>query len=172
MARVDGNVVAIDDGVDDLVDVREIEPRIDALRVEVEAQSHQVDIAGALAIAEQAALDPVRARHQAELGGGDAGAAVVMRMERDDDAVALADVAAEPFDLVGIDIGRRRLDRRGQVEDDRMIGAVGRSTSITASQTSRLKSSSAVEKGFRAIFEMPVGLGPPGGFVAQDLGAG
>ena len=56
---------------------------IDALREHVERQRDDVDIAGALAIAEQRAFDAVGAGHQAEFGGGDAGAAVIVRMQRD-----------------------------------------------------------------------------------------
>ena len=36
--------------------------------------------------------------------------------------VALRDVAAEPFDLVGVDVRRRHLDRRRQVEDHLALG--------------------------------------------------
>ena len=81
MAR-DGpaDLVAIFHRLDHRVDVREIELRIDALRVQIERHRHEIDIAGALAIAEQAAFDAVGARHQAQLGRGDAGAAVVMRV--------------------------------------------------------------------------------------------
>ena len=103
------------------VDVGAVELGIDALRVHVERQRHDVDIAGALAIAEQRAFDAVRARHQAEFGGGDAGAAVVVRMQRDEQVVAVVEVAAHPFDLVGIDVGRRHLDGRRQVDDQLVL---------------------------------------------------
>ncbi len=58
-----------------------IQARMDALRVEVERQRDEVDVAGALAVAEQAALDAIGAGHDRQLGGGDAGAAVVVRVE-------------------------------------------------------------------------------------------
>ena len=61
-----------------------VEPGIDALAEQVQRQGHDIDIAGALAIAEQRALDPVGAGHHAELGRGDAGAAVVVRMQAED----------------------------------------------------------------------------------------
>ena len=67
---------------DDLVDVGDRQARVDALAEQVQRQGHDVDIAGALAVAEQRALDPLGAGHHAELGGGDAGAAVVVRMQR------------------------------------------------------------------------------------------
>ena len=81
MARMDRQLVAVLDRPDDLVDVGEIEPGIDALRVEVERERHEVDVAGALAVAEKAALDRARAPAiSAELGRGDAAAAIVVRM--------------------------------------------------------------------------------------------
>jgi hypothetical protein len=81
-------------------------PGIDALRVQVEREGDEVDVAGALAVAEQAAFDAVGAGHQAELGGGRAGAAVVVRVHAEDDAVAAGEVAVHPLDLVGVDVGR------------------------------------------------------------------
>nr|GFD60050.1 hypothetical protein [Tanacetum cinerariifolium] len=62
------------------------------------------------------------ARHQPEFGRGDAGAAVVVRVEADHHAVAIADVPAEPFYLVGIDVRRRAFDCGGKVEDQRALG--------------------------------------------------
>ena len=97
---------------------REVDLRVDALAEQVHAQRHQVDVAGALAVAEQAALDAVGAGHQRQLGRGDRGAAVVVRVQRDGDVLAAGQVAAEPLDLVGVDVGRRHLDGGRQVEDD------------------------------------------------------
>src|SRR3546814_10653032 len=54
-ARMDGQVGAVIDRVHHRVDVREIEPRMHALRVHVERDRHEIAIAGALAIAEQTA---------------------------------------------------------------------------------------------------------------------
>ena len=95
---------------------------IDPLREHVQRQRHDIDIAGALAIAEQRAFDAVGAGHQAQFGGGNAGAAVIVRMQRDDDVFAVVDIAAHPFDLVGIDVRRRHFHGRGQVEDQLVVG--------------------------------------------------
>src|SRR5690349_18199185 len=104
---MDGQLIAMFDGADDLVDIGDGEPRVDTLAEQIERQSDDVDIAGALTIAEQRPFDPFRPRHHGEIGGGDRGAAVVMRMHAEDYAIAVADVAAKPLDLVGIDIWRR-----------------------------------------------------------------
>ena len=72
----------------------------------------EADVAGALAVAEEAALDAVGAGEVAELGRRDAGAAVVVRVQADDDRLAPVEVADHPLDRVGVDVGRRHLDRR------------------------------------------------------------
>ena len=63
------------------VDVADVELGVDALAEQVHGQVDDVDVAGALAVAEQRALDPVGAGHHAELGGGDAAAPVVVRVQ-------------------------------------------------------------------------------------------
>ena len=50
--------------------------------------------------------------------GGDRRAAVVVRVQRDRGVLAPGQLAGEPLDLVGVDVRRRHLDRRRQVEDD------------------------------------------------------
>ena len=59
------------------------------LHEQVHGQVDDVDVAGALAVAEQRALDPVGAGHHAELGRGHRAAAVVVGVQRQDDRVAL-----------------------------------------------------------------------------------
>src|SRR5690606_29204171 len=77
----DGHLVAVLDGAAHLVEVGEVDLRVDALAEQVQAQGHEVHVAGPLAVAEQAALDTVGAGEVAELGRGDAGAAVVVGVQ-------------------------------------------------------------------------------------------
>ena len=97
--------------------VREIQPGGDAVTVHVESDRDDIEVAGAFAIAEERAFDAVRAGHQAKLGGGDAGAAVIVRVQRDDHRVPARQVAAHPFDHVGMDVGSGPLDGVRQVDD-------------------------------------------------------
>ena len=106
----------------DRVDVAEVELGIDPLREQVQGHGDDVDVAGALAIAEQRALDPLGAGHQRELRRRDRGAAIVVRMDREDHARAVGDAPPEPFELVGVGVRRRHLDRRRQVEDEPLRG--------------------------------------------------
>ena len=106
----------------DRVDVAEVELRIDPLREQVQRHGDDVDVAGALAIAEQGALDPLGARHQRELRRRDRRAAVVVRMDGEDHARAVGDVTPEPLELVRVGVGRRHLDGRRQVEDEPLRG--------------------------------------------------
>ena len=121
MARMDRQLVALLDDRLRLVDLRQVEPRIDALREQVERQRDEVDVAGALAVPEQRPLDPLGAGHQAELRRRDRRPAVVVRMDAEDDLVARGDVPLEPLEPVGVDVRRERLDRRRQVDDHLLV---------------------------------------------------
>ena len=115
-------LVAVLDGTAHLVDVGEVDLRIHALGQHVQAQGDQADVAGALAVAEQAAFDTVGAGHVAQLGGGHAGAAVVVWVQRQDDGVAAVQVAVHPLDGVRVHVRGDHLDGGGQVQDDRVLG--------------------------------------------------
>jgi hypothetical protein len=97
----------------DAAHVGEVELGVDALRVEVHGHRDDVHVARALTVAEQRALDAVRAREQAELGGCDGTAPVVVRVQAHANVLALAHVAAEILDLIGEHVRRRHLDGRG-----------------------------------------------------------
>src|SRR5690606_19474186 len=101
-------------------DVGEVQLWVDALGVEVQRQGHQADVAGALAVTEQATFDAIGAGHDGQFRSGDAGAAVVVGVHADQHAVALVHVATEPFHLVGIVVRRGALDGSRQVEDQRV----------------------------------------------------
>ena len=62
MARVDGQPVAVLGHAPQRVDVADVELRVDALAEQIQGQGDDVDVAGALTVAEQRALDPVGAR--------------------------------------------------------------------------------------------------------------
>ncbi len=117
-----GQAVAVLGGAAQAVDVGDVEFGVDAVHEQVHRQVDHVDVAGALTVAEQRALDPVGARHHPELGGGDGAAAVVVRVQRHDDGGALLDRAAEPLDHVAVHVGGVALHGGRQVEDDRPVG--------------------------------------------------
>src|SRR5437868_8059389 len=121
MAGMDGNLVAVFGHAYEIVDIRTVQLGIDPLTEHVHGQSDETHIAGALAIAEERAFDTVRSRHEPKLGRRNRRAAVIVGMERYDDAVAISHIAAEPFDLIGMDIGCRDLDRVRQVENELLL---------------------------------------------------
>ena len=100
------------------VDVGEIQAGVDALGVQVHGQRHQADVAGAFAITEQTAFDAVGAGHHRQFGCRYSGAPVVMRVNTDDDTVAVPHIDMHPLDLVGIHIGGGGFNSGRQVEDD------------------------------------------------------
>ena len=101
----------------DVVHIREVQHRVDALRVEVHREVHQVAVAGALAVAEHRALHALRAGHDAELRRSRRRAAVVVRVDAQYRAVAVLHVRADVFDLVGVAVRRRELHGVRQVDD-------------------------------------------------------
>ena len=104
-----------------LADVAEIELRVDALREHIQRQRDDIDIARPLAVAEERPLHARRAGQQAQLGRGDARAAIVVRVQADDRALRMFLVRDEPLDLVRVLVRHHQLDRVGQVEDDRVF---------------------------------------------------
>ena len=151
----------------DRVDVAEVELRIDPLGEHVERHGDDVDVAGALAIAEQGALDPLGARHQRQLRRRDRGAAVVVRMNGQDHARAVGDVTPEPLELVRVGIGRRHLDGRRKVENE---PPRGRGPDDVLDRLANLERDLELGPGeaFRRIFELKVSA-PRGVCERSDL---
>ena len=87
VAHVHRQAIGVLGDVARLVDVADVEFGVHALGEEVQRQVHHVDVASSLAVAKKRALDAVGAREHAEFGGGDTGAPVVVRVQREDDAV-------------------------------------------------------------------------------------
>ena len=119
---MDRQLVTIFGRLDKVVDVGEAQSWIDALGEHVQPQRDNIDIACPLAIAEQRAFDPVGPGHQPQLGRGNGAAPIIMRMQRQDHRLAIAEIAVHPFDLVGMDIRGRHFHRRRQIDDGRVGG--------------------------------------------------
>ncbi len=106
----------------DLRHVGEIQIRIDPVAVHVHCEGDSIDISGALAVTEQTALHALCACQNCQLRTGDACAAVVVGMGRDDHAVAVFQMLVAVLDLVRVDMRHTHLDRNGQVDDHRTVG--------------------------------------------------
>ncbi len=102
----------------DAVDVGEVETGMNAVRVEIQCDGDDVEVARAFPVAEECALDAVGAREQGEFGGGDTGAAVVVGVQGDECEVAARQVGGHPLDLIGVDVGRGVFDGGREIEDD------------------------------------------------------
>ena len=122
MARMQRNAGAFVDDADDLVGIGQIQLGVDALAIEIHRQDHDIHVAGALAVAQQAAFDTLRTRQYRQLGGRHGTAAIVVRMHGHDHGLAILDVLAEVLDLVGVVMRAGQLHRVRQVEDDSVVG--------------------------------------------------
>ena len=75
------DLVAVLNRLDDFVDVGEVQFGVNTLRVQVHGNRHEVEVAGALTVAEQAPFDAVGTGHEAQLRRCDTRAAVIVRMQ-------------------------------------------------------------------------------------------
>src|SRR4030095_9107117 len=89
-----------------------------ALGIEVEREVDEIDVAGAFAVAEQAALDAIGTRQQSQLRRLDTGAAVVVGMQRQHYVFTPLQARGHPLDLVRVHVGAGVLHRGRQVDDD------------------------------------------------------
>src|SRR5690606_41312675 len=92
-------LVAVFDTTANFVDVGKIKARVDALGIQVERQRDQPYVARTFAVSEQAAFYAIGAGHDGELGSGHGGAAAVMRVHAEHNAVAASEMTRQPFDL-------------------------------------------------------------------------
>ena len=140
------NLVAVLNRLANLGHVGQVKLRVDALGEPVEAQRDQVDVAGTLAVAQQAAFHAVGAGQHGQLGGGHAHAFVVVRVEGEHHGVTVVEVGGDVLHFVGEHVRRGHFHGGGQV--DRSIGCsgVGLITPITALHTSTAYSGSVPVK--------------------------
>ena len=117
MALIHAHLVAALIDVDDLIDILDIQPGVDALGEHIVGDREQVHIHGALTVAQKRPLHALCAGQEGKLGGGDAAAAVIVGMDAEDDAVAVLEMPAHPLDLIRVDIGGVHLHRGGKIED-------------------------------------------------------
>ena len=114
-------LVAVFGRTTDAVQVAEIDLRVDALGEEVEAEGDEVHVSGALSVAEEAAFDAIGAGLVAEFGRRDGRSAVVVWMQAQQHVLAMIQAARHPFDRIRVDVRRRHLDSRGQIDDDLVV---------------------------------------------------
>ena len=109
---------AVLDRAADLVDVREVDARINSLAEKIQAQGQQVNVTGALTLPQKTAFDSVCAGEECKFSTGDTGSTIIVRVNRQRNVLASGKVTRHVLDLVGEDIGGRAFNGRGQVEDD------------------------------------------------------
>ena len=104
-----------------MAQIGKINPGLNAPRKEIIDARHQIHVARALAVPEQRSFHTIGTGHESQLGRGYGHALVVVRMERNGNAVALRKVAAEIFDHIRIVVWRAALDSRREIHDHRLV---------------------------------------------------
>ena len=114
-------LVAVLNRLANLRNVGIIDLRIDALREEVQTKRDQIDVAGALAVAQQAAFDTIGTGKHGQLGGGHAHALIVVRVQRQHYGVARHQIVRHVFHLIGEHVRSGHFHRCRQIDDHRML---------------------------------------------------
>ena len=109
------------DRVGHAAEIGKVDAGFNTARVEVVDTRHQIHIAGPLAMTEKRAFNAIGTGHERQFSGRHGHALVVVRMKRNQNAVASGKVAAEIFDHVRIVVRRAPLDRGGEVHDQRFF---------------------------------------------------
>src|SRR5258708_194619 len=107
----------------DRANIAKIQARINTLGIHIERYSNYIHAARTLAVTEECALYAIRTGQQAQFSAGDSRAAIIVRVQADDSCFAIAQVAAEPFDLVCMNIRRRDFNGDRKVQDDLVLGS-------------------------------------------------
>ena len=123
VALGDLDLVAVFNRLADLGHVGQVKLRVDALGEPVEAQRDQVDVAGTLAVAQQAAFHAVGAGQHGQLGGSHAHAFVVVRVQGEHHGVTVVEVGGNILHFVGEHVRRGHFHGGGQVDDHRVLGS-------------------------------------------------
>ena len=105
----------------DLADIFDVQLGIDSLGEHVVGHGQNVHVAGALAVAKQGALHPVRARKQRQLRGSHALAAVVVGVNAQNNAFAVLEVRVHPLNLIRVDIGGGHLNGGREIDDNGIL---------------------------------------------------
>ena len=74
---------------DEQIEIGKIQLWINTVLIKIQCDGHDVQIARAFAIAEQSSFDTISTREQAEFRRRDAGATVIVRVQTDDERVAV-----------------------------------------------------------------------------------
>ena len=91
-------------------DILQIQLRIDTLGEHVVSHCQNIDISGSLAVAQKGSFHALRACKKGQLCSCHAASSVIVRVNAENNAVSVLEMAAHPLDLVCVDVGRRHLN--------------------------------------------------------------
>ena len=108
-------------GFTDMFHIREVKPRIYAMRIHIHSHSHNVYITGSFSVSKQGSFNTVRPRKDSKLRRRYAAASVIMRMQAENYIISVIQMFIHIFQLTGEYMGHRILHRRRDVNDRFLI---------------------------------------------------
>jgi hypothetical protein len=117
-SRVDWNLVANFNHVDDPIEIREIDIGMNALSIKIQSQGNKINISSSLAITKKTSFDSIRTSDLCQFCCRNRAATVVMWVKRNTNLLPLSNISAEVLNLIRINVRRRHLDRSREIEDN------------------------------------------------------
>ena len=111
-------LVAVLRGALDLVKVAEVDLWVNTLGKHVDTEGNEVHVSSALTVSEETSLDAVCPSHVTKLCCSYCRSTVIVRVQRNQNVLAVCEVTTHPFDGVCIDIRGSHFHRCGKVNDD------------------------------------------------------
>src|SRR5271157_4447171 len=105
----------------DRTNVAKIQARINALCIHIERYGNDIHIASTLTVSEERPFHTIRTGEQAQLGASDPRSAIIVCVQADDGCLAIAQVLAEPLDLVCMNIRCRDFNSDRKIENDLVL---------------------------------------------------
>ena len=120
---MNGQLIAVFGGALELIQIAQVQLRVNSLAKQVHPQSHQVNVSCPFAIAKQTPFDAVGACHIAKLGSGNSCSPIVVGVQAQNDVLSVIQMPRHPLDRIGIHIRGRHFYRRRQINHEFARGA-------------------------------------------------
>ena len=117
MALWNAKLIAIFNSATYFFDIREVNMWIDTLAEHIEAKCYKANISSALTISKKSSFNAIGSSKVAKFGCRNTSSAIVVWMQRENDAIAIFEIAMHPFNRICINVWRCHFHSRRKIHD-------------------------------------------------------